>query len=71
MTYELLRFRRGVRMAEGARVQADTLEQAKAKAAKLFYAPSDRLQSWYPEVFVEQTPENRTALCLRDAENES
>ena len=49
--YRLYRFRNGVRMAEGAKVKANSDEEARAKAAKLFYEPGDEYKSWYPETF--------------------
>jgi hypothetical protein len=66
-TYNFLRFRNGVRMAEVARVHAESLEEAKGKAENLFYDPGDEWCPWYPEVFVLRTPENSTALTLREA----
>jgi hypothetical protein len=66
-TYNFLRFRNGVRMAEGARVNAESLEEAKGKAENLFYDPGDEWCAWWPEVYVPATSENRTALTLRDA----
>lgn len=49
--YKLDRYRNGSRMAVGARVRATSEEEAKAKAAKLFYEPGDEYLPWYPERF--------------------
>jgi hypothetical protein len=56
--YRLDRYRNGVRKAEGAKVHARNEEEAKAKAAKLFYESGDEFQPWYPETFVvrDQSP---------------
>jgi hypothetical protein len=49
--YRFDRFRRGRHMAEGAKVHAENLEEAKKKAAKLFYEPGDEFYPWYPDEF--------------------
>lgn len=58
--YQLDRYRNGVRMAEGARVRARNEEEAKAKAAKLFYESGDEFQPWYPETFVVRDQQPRS-----------
>jgi len=50
--YRFDRYRNGVRMAEGAKVHAESEAQARVKAAKLFYEHGDEYRPWYPETFV-------------------
>jgi hypothetical protein len=50
--YVFDRYRGATLKAEGAKIyNAANVDEARTKAAKLFYEPGDELLPWYPEEF--------------------